>query len=117
MKVDLYDHAYERSYANNIGPGPSAYSKLYDMRQTDRFKQTAFGRQKRKLTQTKEGPGPEAYNESEAKERQILTQQPRLKFTLAARKIDVVKCKYLSRSSSVFDPGFLAQSHQKTRIC
>eukprot|EP00353_Schmidingerella_taraikaensis_P005700 CAMPEP_0185583478 /NCGR_PEP_ID=MMETSP0434-20130131/23379_1 /TAXON_ID=626734 ORGANISM="Favella taraikaensis, Strain Fe Narragansett Bay" /NCGR_SAMPLE_ID=MMETSP0434 /ASSEMBLY_ACC=CAM_ASM_000379 /LENGTH=44 /DNA_ID= /DNA_START= /DNA_END= /DNA_ORIENTATION= len=42
MNVDLYDPAYERSYKNNIGPGPNAYSKIYENRETDRFRKTAF---------------------------------------------------------------------------
>ena len=29
MKVSVYDHAYERSYKNDIGPGPAAYSEVY----------------------------------------------------------------------------------------
>ena len=42
MKVDLYDPAYERSYKNNMGPGPAFYSKMYEDRETDRFRKTAF---------------------------------------------------------------------------
>ena len=44
MNVALYDPNYERSYKNQIGPGPQAYSKLYQTRETDRFRKTAFGR-------------------------------------------------------------------------
>ena len=42
MTVDHYEKAYERSYKNNIGPGPTAYSKIYQTRETDRFRKTAF---------------------------------------------------------------------------
>ena len=38
MKVILYDHAYERSYKNVIGPGPAAYSEMYRESSTDQFK-------------------------------------------------------------------------------
>lgn len=61
MAINLYDKAYERSYKNNIGPGPAAYSHLYLNKQTDRFKQSAFTKQKRKLTQVNDGPGPGFY--------------------------------------------------------
>jgi len=44
MKVELYDHAYEGSYKNTLGPGPAAYSKMYRESSTDRFKKTAFAR-------------------------------------------------------------------------
>lgn len=50
MKVTLYDHAYERSYKNVIGPGPAAYSEMYRANETDRFKQTKFSKSVRKLT-------------------------------------------------------------------
>ena len=42
MTVHHYDRAYERSYKNNIGPGPHAYSRIYLTRETDRFRKTAF---------------------------------------------------------------------------
>jgi len=29
MKVSVYERAYERSYKNDIGPGPAAYSEIY----------------------------------------------------------------------------------------
>ena len=38
MKVHVYAPAYERSYKNAIGPGPAAYSKLYDDKDTDKFR-------------------------------------------------------------------------------
>ena len=40
------------------------------------------------------GPGPEHYETSYSKEKQTLARQPRPKFALASRKIDVIKCKY-----------------------
>ena len=42
MKVSIYERAYERSYKNDIGPGPAAYSQIYMGRKTDNFKKTAF---------------------------------------------------------------------------
>ena len=42
MKVALYEPVYELSYKNNIGPGPCAYSKLYEVSETDRFRKTGF---------------------------------------------------------------------------
>ena len=69
MYVDIYDPAYERSYKNNIGPGPSAYSKLYEIRETDRFRKTAFPKQNRKMTQGKHGPGPGYYEQHTAKDK------------------------------------------------
>ena len=62
MKVDVYDRHYESSYKNQIGPGPAAYSRLERELSTDRFKQTAFSRSIRKLTQADSGPGPAAYD-------------------------------------------------------
>lgn len=50
MRVSLYDHAYEKSYKNKLGPGPAAYSRLYDANATDRFRKTAFTKSLRKLT-------------------------------------------------------------------
>jgi len=77
MRVTLYDHAYERSYKNSIGPGPAAYSRMYDANSTDRFRKTAFTKSMRKLTRGEEGAGPAAYNSHEAKDRLILKIQPR----------------------------------------
>ena len=74
MKVDLYDAAYERSYKNNIGPGPGAYSKLYQRNETDRFRKTAFPKQRRKLTEGKYGPGPTSYEKHVALDRQGLVE-------------------------------------------
>ena len=61
MKVSLYDHAYERSYKNAIGPGPAAYSQMYRANSTDRFRQTKFSKSVRKLTQGLVGPAPDQY--------------------------------------------------------
>ena len=74
MKVDLYDAAYERSYKNNIGPGPNAYSRLYDTRDTDRFRKTAFPKQRRMLTEGKHGPGPASYEKHVALDKQGLVE-------------------------------------------
>ena len=72
MRVSLYDKSYEKSYLNNIGPGPAAYSQLYLQRMTDKFKQSAFTRSNRKLTQASTGPGPGFYQEHHSKEMQTL---------------------------------------------
>ena len=44
MKVSVYDRAYERSYKNRLGPGPAAYSQMYNVKATDKFRRTAFPR-------------------------------------------------------------------------
>ena len=44
MRVTVYDRAYERSYKNDIGPGPAAYSEIYQTRKTDNFKKMGFTR-------------------------------------------------------------------------
>lgn len=62
----LYDPAFERSFKNNLGPGPQAYGKLYMTRDTDRFKSTAFPKQRRRLTEGKTGPGPTSYKQHTA---------------------------------------------------
>ena len=62
-------------------------------RSTDRFKKTAFSKQLRKLTQAVKGPDPAQYNSHDCKDKQVNTIHPRAKFTLASRKIDVIKCK------------------------
>ena len=62
MKVSIYDRAYERSYKNEIGPGPAAYSEVYRHRMTDNFKKTAFPKNPRRLTQpSTKNPGPDHY--------------------------------------------------------
>ena len=100
MKVSVYDHAYERSYKNDIGPGPAAYSEVYQQRRTDAFKQMGFTKQRRKLTQSASAnPGPDHYQATQAKDKQILTCHPRSKFSKASRKIDVIKCKSISIQS------------------
>lgn len=58
MKVEIYEKAYERSYKNNIGPGPAAYSQMYRVSSSDRFKKVSFSKALRKLTQAEKGPGP-----------------------------------------------------------
>ena len=89
MKVNTYDRAYERSYTNAIGPGPAAYSHLYRTNSTDRFKETAFSKSMRKLTQGAIGPGPQHYEVAKQKDKQALIAQPRVMFNLAQRKIRV----------------------------
>lgn len=70
MRVSLYDRAYERSYKNDIGPGPAAYSEIYLQRKTDNFKQVAFTKQRRKLTQgSTANPGPDHYQAPDAKDK------------------------------------------------
>ncbi len=98
MKVQVYAPAYERSYKNNLGPGPAAYSKMYDQKETDNFRKTAFPKQRRKLTQSKVGPGPAQYENTFNKDAQLLKVQPRTRIGSASRKIDVIKCKYKVKS-------------------
>ena len=69
MKVILYDHAYERSYKNVIGPGPAAYSEMYRANSTDKFKETKFSKSVRKLTQGEPGPGPSLYESQYSKDK------------------------------------------------
>jgi len=69
MRVSLYDHAYEKSYKNKLGPGPAAYSRLYDANATDRFRKTAFTKSLRKLTQGEIGAGPAAYDSHKSKDK------------------------------------------------
>lgn len=99
MVVELYDPAYERSYQNNIGPGPQAYSKMYDIRETDRFRKTAFPHQRRLLTSGKQGPGPTEYESHVAKDKVGCKEHPRPKFNLANRKIDVLRWRQASKES------------------
>ena len=69
MKINVYDRSYERDFKNRIGPGPAAYSKMYKVNSTDRFRQTAFSKQKRKLTEPESGPGPAQYETHTSKDR------------------------------------------------
>ena len=100
MNVSLYEKAYEGCYKNNIGPGPNAYSSLYDLRETDRFRKTAFPKQRRKLTEGREGPGPTSYEQHKAKDIQGSTSHPRAMFTLANRKIDIIRWRQAQKLSS-----------------
>ena len=72
MRVEIYDQSYERSYKNQLGPGPAAYSEMYRANSQDRFKQPAFPKQARKLTQAMKGPGPDHYEPTEAKDKQSM---------------------------------------------
>ena len=72
MRIEVYAHDYERDYKNRIGPGPAAYSKMYDGIHTDEYKKNAFSKQKRKLTQPSAGPGPSQYESHWAKDKQAL---------------------------------------------
>lgn len=63
LHVNIYEQVYERDYSNRVGPGPGAYAHLYqEVRETDRFKQTAFGKKVRDLTMGLGGPGPNHYS-------------------------------------------------------
>ena len=70
MKIQVYDKSYERSFKNSLGPGPAAYGKMYRVNSTDRFKETAFTRSKRKLTQPDIGPSPADYDTHISKDKQ-----------------------------------------------
>lgn len=88
----LYSREWDKSNKNSIGPGPAAYSALYDDGSAKMNRKGAtFAKAMRKLTNGEKGPGPSSYTTTGGPDVQTHNVPPKPKFNKAHRNIDVIK--------------------------